>query len=310
MTLQSLLETTLQFGQFYGFIVIGYLVAKLSGKGKEVNRHLNSLLVNILVPVLFIYTLLTASLTTMSEIPLIIVIAIFVHILGPILMYIRLWGRNLDESTKGVFYICVTFNNALFIPLPLVLMFLGASWIPVVIIFSLTQMTLLATLGSFMGAIFGGKDSSYQKVVKDALTFPPFIAAIIGVFLLIINIHIPFEIASLLSYTGPLTTYLSLIAVGLAIGVRFSLVEVRSVLEVIGIRQILVPFIVFPIILLSRLSQIPAAIIMLEAMMPPAVLTVVYATSFNLDAEKAATIVTVGTLFLLPFIPIIPLLLA
>jgi predicted permease len=43
--------------------------------------------------------------------------------------------------------------------------------------------------------------------------------------------------------------------------------------------------------------------------MPPAVLTVVYATSFELDAERAATIVTVGTILLLPIIPFIPILL-
>jgi predicted permease len=42
--------------------------------------------------------------------------------------------------------------------------------------------------------------------------------------------------------------------------------------------------------------------------MPPAVLTVVYAKNFNLDSEKAATIVTVGTLLLLPVILFIPFL--
>ncbi|MHA1388055.1 MAG: AEC family transporter [Candidatus Thorarchaeota archaeon] len=298
----------MQFGLFYGFILIGYLLARLSGKGKEANHYLNLVLVNILIPILFIYTLLTASPDAITDLPLIIGISVLVHLLGPVLMYLHLKRRDYDNSTKGVFYICVTFNNALFIPLPLVLMFAGSVGLPIVIIFSLTQMTLLATLGSFMGAVFGGDNGGYSKITKDALTFPPFIAAIIAVILFMAHIQIPGDIVYVLSFSGPITTYLALIAVGLGIGVRFSLVEIRAALEVVGIRQILIPILVIPVILLSGLAQLPASILILESLMPPAVLTVVYAKSFNLDSEKAATIVTVGTLLLLPIVFFIPFL--
>lgn len=303
------MDTTIQFGLFYGFILIGYLLAKLSGKGKEANHYLNLILINILIPILFIYTLLTASPDAMTELPTIIAIAVLVHLLGPALMYIHLKRRDYDNSTKGVFYICVTFNNALFIPLPLVLLFIGSAGLPIVIIFSLTQMILLATLGSFMGAVYGGENGGYRKVTKDALTFPPFIAAIIAVILFLANFQLPDNIAYYFSFTGPVTTYLALIAVGLGVGVRFSLVEIRAALEVVGIRQFIIPIIVIPIIIFSGLSHLPASILILEALMPPAVLTVIYAKSFNLDSEKASTIVTVGTLFLLPIIPFIPFLL-
>ncbi len=304
------MDTTIQFGLFYGFILIGYLLARLSGKGKETNHYLNLILINILIPILFIYTLLTASPDAMTELPTIIAIAVLVHLLGPALMYIHLKRRDYDNSTQGVFYICVTFNNALFIPLPLVLMIIGSAGLPIVIIFSLTQMILLATLGSFMGAVFGGENGGYRKVTKDALTFPPFIAAILAVILFLANFQLPENIAYYFSFTGPVTTYLALIAVGLGVGVRFSLVEIRAALEVVGIRQFLIPIITIPIIIFSGLSHLPASILILEALMPPAVLTVIYAKSFNLDSEKASTIVTVGTLFLLPIIPFIPLLLS
>lgn len=300
----------MQFGLFYGFILIGYLVARLSGRGKEANHYLNLLLVNILIPILFIYTLLTAAPDAITELPIIVAIIVLIHVLGPILMYLHLKRRDYDNSTKGVFYICVTFNNALFIPLPLVLMFVGPIGLPIVIIFSLTQMTLLATLGSFMGAAFGGDNGGYGKITKDALTFPPFIAAIIAVILFLVNIQIPGDVAYVLSFSGPITTYLALIAVGLGIGVRFSLVEIRAALEVVSIRQILIPILVIPVIIFSGLSQLPASILILESLMPPAVLTVVYAKSFKLDSEKAATIVTVGTLLLLPIIFFIPFLFA
>jgi predicted permease len=304
--LQTIVDTSIQFGLFYGFILIGYLLAKLSGRGKQANRYLNLVLINILIPILFIFTLLTASPDAIIDLPLIIAIAVIVHLLGPILMYFHLKRRNYDNQTKGVFYICVTFNNALFIPLPLVLMFVGTIGVPFVIIFSLTQMSLLATLGSFMGAAFGGEKGGYQKMAKDALTFPPFIAAIIAVVLFLASFQLPAGVEYILSFSGPITTYLALIAVGFGIGIRFSLTEIRQSLEVIAIRQFLVPVLIIPLVLLSGLAQLPASIIILESLMPPAVLTVVYAKSFNLDSEKAATIVTIGTLLLLPIILFVP----
>ena len=300
----------MQFGLFYGFILVGYLIAKLSGRGKDVSHYLNLLLINILIPLLFINTILTSSLDALTEIPIIIAFTVAIHLLSPLLMYIHLRRRDYEDSTKGVFYICATFNNALFIPIPLVLMFIGTSGLSIVIIFSLTQLALLATMGSFMGAAFGGGDSGYTKIAKDVLTFPPFIAAIVAVVLFAANVQLTGDIAHTLSFVGSITTYLALIAVGLGIGIRFSLVEIREILPVIGIRQVLVPLIIIPLVLLSGLSQLPASIIILEVLMPPAVLTVVYAKSFNLDSEKAATIVTVGTLLLLPIIPFIPFILS
>jgi len=304
--LQSIQETFLQFALFYGFILLGYSFAKASGKGKLANKYLTAILVNALIPLLFFETILTASSSTLIEIPLIIILTLITQILGPVLLYLKLRGSAFEDSVKGAFYICVTFNNALFIPLPLVLMFVGAAGIPVVIVFSLTQMMLLATLGSFMGAVYGSKTKSYRETMKSTLIFPPFLAAIVSGILLVIGIRLPGDIANIFSYSGMMTTYLALISVGLGIGVRFSLTDVKSVLPIIGIRQWIVPLIMLPIIVISGLSHLSASIIFLESLMPPAVLTVVYASSFQLDAERAAIIVTVGTLFLLPIIPLIP----
>ena len=113
----------------------------------------------------------------------------------------------------------------------------------------------------------------------------------------------------ILSYNSPLTTYLALISVGLGVGVRFSLTDVRTALNVIAIRQLIIPLLVLPIILFSTLSQLPIQVLILESLMPPAVLAVVYASGFDLDVEIASTTVTVGTLLLLPLIPILSLVL-
>ncbi len=294
---------------FYGFILLGYLISRISNKGKTFNKYLNSLLINALLPILIAYTFLTSSFTSFVEIPIFLLIVVVIHLLGPVMIYLRLRRSDIKNQTKGSLFICSTFNNALFIPLPLALMFIGPTAVPFVIMCSLTQMTLFVTLGSAMGATFGGEDTGWKKVARDAATFPPFLAIVVTLVLLGLNIQLPNDIAIILSYNSPLTTYLALVSVGLGVGVRFSLWDIRTALNVIVIRQVIIPLIIFPLILISTLSQVPVQVLILESMMPPAVLTVVYASGFNLDVEIAATTVTVGTLLLLPLIPVLLLIL-
>jgi predicted permease len=309
VAIQTISALITQLVLFYGLIVAGYLIAQLSGKGKIVNKYLNSLLINILVPILIFYSLLTSTPTTLVEIPIFLVITLTIHLLGLALIYLRLRGRDINNQTKGALFICSTFTNALFIPLPLVLIFLGPTAVPFVIMFSLTQLILLVTLGSFMGATFGGKEAGWKQIAKDTATFPPFLAAILSLILLGLSVGLPPDLTVILSYNSPLTTYLALISVGLGVGVRFSLTDVRTALNVIAIRQLIIPLLVLPIILFSTLSQLPIQVLILESLMPPAVLAVVYASGFDLDVEIASTTVTVGTLLLLPLVPILALVL-
>jgi predicted permease len=306
-TIQTFDAFAIQIILFYGFILFGYLIARFSGKGQIVSKHLNSFLINLLVPLLIVYVLLTSSPSSLIEIPIYLLLALLIHILGPILLFVRFRRDGIEFKTRGSLYICSTFNNALFVPLPLVLMFYGQPGVPFVILFSLTQMILFVTLGSFMGARFSEKDAGWNKVARDALLFPPFLAALISFLLLGLGIGLPDTVSSVLSYNSSLTTYLALLSVGLGIGIRFSLADIRTALNVVAIRQFLIPLITLPLILLSGLSQIASQVLLLESLMPPAVLAAVYASGFDLDVEIASTTVTVGTLLLLPLIPILPL---
>jgi predicted permease len=305
--IQTIDTLFIQIVLFYGFIVIGYLLARLSGKGQTINKHLNFILINFLVPLLVFYVLVTSAPSSLVEIPVFLLLAIVIHLLGPALIYFRLRRSETKVQTKGSLYICSTFNNALFIPLPLVLMFLGSAGVPFVVLFSLTQMTLFVTLGSFMGATFSEKDAGWEKIARDAILFPPFLAALFASIFLALGILLPEPLTTILSYNPSLTTYLALLSVGLGVGIRFSLADIRASMNVIAVRQLIIPLIVLPMILLSGLSQIPVQVLILESLMPPAVLTVVYASGFDLDIETASTTVTVGTLLLLPIIPFLPL---
>ena len=131
--IQTIEILMIQITIFYSFILVGYLISRLSGKGKITSKYLNSLLINILVPILVFYSLLTSTPTSIIEIPIFLVIAIAIQLLGPALLYLRLRTADMSDKTKGALFICSAFNNALFIPLPLALMFLAPTSVPFVV---------------------------------------------------------------------------------------------------------------------------------------------------------------------------------
>jgi predicted permease len=226
------------------------------------------------------------------------------------IMYVRLRKSTIENPRKGVLLLCSTFQNALFIPLPLAILFIGDQAVPFVIMFSLTQMILLVSLGSVIGSRYSETGTNWREMASQWLKFPPFIAAILASVLLILGVSLPHEVASLLSVNGAITTYLSLVTVGLGIGTRFSRVDIMGGFEVAVVRQLFVPILMGILLLFLGLSDLASKVVIIEALMPPAVFTVVFAGGLNLDTESAATAVTVGTILLLPVVPLLLLLLS
>ena len=307
--MQSLLEFALSLSGFYIFIALGYLTTRITSKAKVINKKLTVLLLYLLIPLLIINTLLSFNTELLNELGTIIILTILVHIIGLVIMLFRFRMLDLPKKTKGALLLCTTFNNALFLPVPLVLIFIGDEGIPVVALFSIAQIALTVVIGVAIGSFYGSSQSEWKTSVRKVLLFPPFIAALFGVLLLMVGFTFPPDISTFISYVGTVTTYLALFVVGLSIGTAPSVLHIIRPLEAILTRQFLVPAIIIILLLFSGLSAVSRNVILIQALMPSAVITVVYATEFGLDSESAATVVTLGTLILLPIVPLIPFLL-
>ncbi len=301
------LDLALRMGLFYVFILLGFAVAQKTKRADHLAKVSTSLIINLLLPILILQSLLATPVNVLTELPTVILLGLLTHLLGFILLLVVLRRRTLDKAKSGALLLCVTFNNAMFLPIPLVLMFIGDAGIAIVTIFAIIQMALFVTLGSFIGANYGGGAPDLKSIVRKAVLFPPFLAAGLAAVLFAFGFTLPAEITSVLEYNSTVTTYLALFVVGLGVGTSFSLSGLRSAIEVISIRQVLVPAVIGAVLFVSGLSDLTARVILLEALMPPAVLTVTYANRFKLDAETAATTVTVGTLLFMPFVLLLPL---
>ena len=90
-----------QIALFYGFILVGYLIARLSAMGAVFNKHLNSLIINLFFPILVFYSFLTSTPTSLIEIPIFLMITVAIHLLGPVLIHLRLLHSDIPDKTKG-----------------------------------------------------------------------------------------------------------------------------------------------------------------------------------------------------------------
>ncbi|MHA2423683.1 MAG: AEC family transporter [Candidatus Thorarchaeota archaeon] len=303
-----IVDLAIRLTLFYGFIALGFLVSRADPIKNQLNKWITFLLINIMMPLIIIDTILTAAPSSLYELLGVIGFTLFIHLLGFSLLFIRLRGQAVEQSEKGSHLLTVTFNNALFLPIPLTLMFIGEIGIPIIAIYSITQMMLLATLGTFMASAYSTNGNDIQSTLKKVLTFPPLIAAVIGILLLFSGLTVPVEVEPILEGNSFVTTYLALFAVGLALGLGAKIKRSRLSYETITVRQFIVPIVVGILLLLTGFSAVTRNIILLQALMPPGVFTVIYASAMELDAETAATNVTLGTILLLPVVLLMPFL--
>jgi hypothetical protein len=307
--MQTAEELVLRFGIFYFLILVGYAFGRMSSHAPSVNKSLTSLLLNLFLPLLVLQSLLTASAQTMSEVPAVAMLAVLAHLLGLLIAWVVFRTPPLEKRAKGALMLSVAFSNAIFLPVPLVLIFIGPEGIPAVTFFTVTQLCILAFVGPVVGSVYGGKPD-WRFAVKKTLLFPPLLAVFAALALAALGVVLPSVVQSVLSVNGTVTTYLALFEVGIGVGHRFSLFDIRNALEAVAIRQLILPAIIIVIVVFLGLSEITTKVMILEALMPSAVTVVIYAAGLGLDSELAATVVTLGTFLLLPVIPLLPILLA
>ncbi|NWF95701.1 MAG: AEC family transporter [Candidatus Thorarchaeota archaeon] len=305
--MQSIVDVGLKLVLFYAFIAFGYSFGRLYHDSQRVNRAAGSLIVNVLIPVLIVQTFLTSPIGVAEDFLLIVVVTVTIHLLSVAMVSAVMLSDTNPPATRGAFLLAGTFPNGVFLPLPVTLMFIGGVGVPVIVVFSIVQMTILSTLGSTIGSLYGAEHVRWLQIVKKTLLFPPLLAVAFILPVLLIGARVPDALVPALSSVGSITTYLALFSVGLALCSGLGTLRVRSTAKVLVIRQVLVPLAVALLLIVLTPTPVTRMVLLIEAMMPPAVITVALSTSFGLDYEAAATAVILGTVVFLPLVPLIPL---
>lgn len=224
-----------------------------------------------------------------------------------------LLGRlfKLETKKKAVFITTFTFNNTMFIGLPINQIVFGNDGLPYLFTFYLVTITLFWSLGIYTLSKASSKVEGKFSINK--IFSPGLIGVIIGCLLAGFQITLPTILDTSLTYLGNITVPLSLLVIGsnLAFSFKHGLPGIsRDKVAILIGKFILHPLLIWGIFSLVgalgllNVTGLPLHVFILTASLPCHAQTAIVAQYYDVEGEYASGLVSLSTLISLITIPI------
>ncbi len=215
--------------------------------------------------------------------------------------------REKDKTKVGVYEFSLAFSNYGFMGWPICGALFGSEGILFSAIYAIPIHIFYYGYGSI---IFSKASTVDGKInLKNAIT-PPFIATMVGLFLVITKIPLPSQVLGTMEMLGACTTPLSMMVAGMLLGSQnFSLIfKNYKMLIVAFFRLIAIPLVVFFALRAFGFSGIVLAIPTIICAMPTSANMTVLTEKFGADSYLAAQSIFITTLLSILTIPFISML--
>ena len=290
-------------------VMLGYI---LTGKGwftPENAKLLPKLVTYISLPTYMVWNLLhTFSKDTFVTLFAGIAVPILSMIISFIVAFLLSHLLSLAPNRKGTFRSAFFCSSSLFIGVPVNLALFGESSTPYVLIYFLANAFLFWTIGNYSISL-DGKTVPAKIISIDTIRrvfSPPFMGFTLAVILIFFEIPLPDFVMSTCKYLGNMTTPLSMLFIGIAIfGVKLSTIKFsKDVIAVLIGRFVISPIAVLLVASLISIPDLMKKVFIIQAALPAMTQTTILAKVYEADAEYAAVLVTITTLFAIIAIPI------
>lgn len=214
---------------------------------------------------------------------------------------------------RGTFAAMFTASNAIFMGMPVNLALFGPACVPSVLLYYAANTTYFWTLGVHGIEADGGRRQpllGWDHLRR--LLSPPFLAFLLGVTLVLLEVPLPRFLLEAMKHVGGLTTPLSLLFIGITFA-GLAWAELRPTREMVLLlagRFILGPALV---LLLARLLPLPPLMVkvfVVQAGMPVITQSALVARAAGADHRYASVMVSASNLASLAFLPLCMALLA
>ncbi len=269
-------------------VFIGYLYALKYPSDMTVA---NRLTINIFVPAL-VFSILASKKIDLFEYQYLAIGAISIIFISGILAWIfaKVTRTNIKTFVPPMMY-----ANSGNIGLPVALLAFGEKALPAAIILFMIENTLHFTLGI--------KTIDKMASIAHVLKMPMILASFLGILVSLIEFTPPKIILNPLIMIGEIAIPLMLFSLGVRLAaINWSDWKIGIIgaifRPVFGLISLII---VLPFIHLDELNN---SLLIIFAILPPAVLNFLVAEKYNQEPEKVASIVLIGNLFSLLTIPI------
>lgn len=220
---------------------------------------------------------------------------------------------KVDPKRRGLFMSMFFNSNTVFVGLPINLAIFGTKSLPYVLVYYMANTTIFWTLGVY----FIQRDNPNTQVkfnfvdgIKKVFS-APLLGFIIGIVLIVLNIHLPVVLSKTFTYLGGLTIPLSMLFIGISV-YDAGLSNMRLNKDSLGVlsgRFIFAPILMYLLVAHSDMPNMMKQVFILQSCMPVMTNAPVVAKLYNADADFASIMVTETTLLSLAVVPIMMVLL-
>lgn len=284
---------------------VGLIARKKNLINDELSRGLSNLVVNIGLPALVISSfIIKFSYDLMGNMMRILAISILFHVTVILLSKIILSKFSIDK--QKILKFMFIFPNSGAMGIPLVYLLYGQTGVLYLSIFLIPYQILFWTYGE---GLFSHEKGSIT--IKKYLNNPNIIAVVIGLFIFVLSIKIPFMVRETLGDIGSITLPLSMMIIGEKVA-TMKLKEVimeKDVYFCSVIRLVIAPIIMFSILVLFNATPLIKNICIAAEVIPTATVTVLFCEKYHGNAILASKCILVSHILSIFTIPVMLMLL-
>jgi malate permease and related proteins len=281
-------------------ISAGYLLKRLGFLGLNDVDTLNKLIIYVTLPALIFLTVQKAKLgLALAAMPL---FSIAVIVLCLAVAYAAGKLLKLKPSVLGAFLLVAAMGNTGYLGFPLTIGLLGQSSLVRAVFYDFGTVTMMFTAGIFIAKKFG-ESKGKTSVFIEFITFPSVIALLAG--LAANPLPLPGFLGTALNYLGLATVPLIMLTVGLTLEGKRIGSYAWPLVGVLLIKLLLSPVFALLAAKTGGLSSAPLHVVVLEASMPAAMLSLVVGLKHKLDTEFTSLAILISIIASLVTIPII-----
>lgn len=270
---------------------LGYVV----GKQFEIDpRSLNRILLYVLSPTLVFKTMSTSEIGVSEMLQIALVTVVFVGLMGWLAYIVAGWYTNdfADRSAIIVGAICPNGGN---FGLPLISFAFGSEIFSRALVIYVIVTLLNYTAGIYVAS--GGYHNARQALM-NVIRIPTIYMALAGLVVNILNIDIPSVLERPITLLSGATVPIMIILLGVQLAGRTTqFTQIKLLATGVVLRLLASPLIATFLALLFNLNGAASVAIVMQASMPTAVVTIIFATEFGLDRQLSLGLILVSTLF-------------
>lgn len=282
---------------------VGYLLKRVGFWGQPEGAVFSKTVLYVCLPCFILLALAGAKLTT--EAFSILFVFLVGSLLSGIIAFLITRVLEIPKPSAGTLILASSVGNTGFLGYPVILGVLGNKGLPWAAIIDQFGMALpLNTLGIAIATYYGSAVTNGNRALA-LLKSPPFIASLIALFL--IGRHIPAVLQPLwrsMEFFRDATVPLIMLFLGISLRPSSLNKKIFPVAIATILKLFFQPVVIYALSFYFHLSSLPFQVLIMQACMPTALMTVVFAENYKLDLELATSIVFLTTLVSIITIPL------